>query len=189
MQTKGYDPVFGARPVKRAVQRELETGLAKALLRGEFGEEDTGVLSNPSLRPQSAVPCSAAAAHWLLAGAGLQHLLVLCLECESNLPHGCGHVPSWTCRSVSHRPLEPLQTPVYIEYWDVRPLACDGPVCSIGVTECPKESTRSDVHSCAYAVIVEAPGGAAADHLEFKAKERRPGNGYKEPALPIEVLV
>lgn len=42
LQTKGYDPVFGARPVKRAVQRELETGLAKALLRGEFGEEDTG---------------------------------------------------------------------------------------------------------------------------------------------------
>ena len=36
----GFDPVFGARPVKRAVQRELETGLAKALLRGDFGEED-----------------------------------------------------------------------------------------------------------------------------------------------------
>ena len=42
LQTKGYDPVFGARPVKRAVQRELETGLAKALLRGKFGEDDTG---------------------------------------------------------------------------------------------------------------------------------------------------
>ncbi len=28
--------------MKRAVQRELETGLAKALLRGEFGEDDTG---------------------------------------------------------------------------------------------------------------------------------------------------
>ena len=37
----GYDPVYGARPVKRAVQRELETGLAKAMLRGEFEEEDT----------------------------------------------------------------------------------------------------------------------------------------------------
>ena len=43
----GYDPVFGARPVKRAVQRELETGLAKALLRGDFGEEDTVVVSAP----------------------------------------------------------------------------------------------------------------------------------------------
>ena len=43
----GYDPVFGARPVKRAVQRELETGLAKALLRGDFGEEDTVSVSAP----------------------------------------------------------------------------------------------------------------------------------------------
>ena len=32
------------RPVKRAVQRELETTLAKALLRGEFGEDDTVVV-------------------------------------------------------------------------------------------------------------------------------------------------
>lgn len=46
-QTKGYDPVYGARPVKRAVQRELETGLAKALLRGEFGEEDTVEVDAP----------------------------------------------------------------------------------------------------------------------------------------------
>ncbi|GIL45618.1 hypothetical protein Vafri_2821 [Volvox africanus] len=37
----GYDPVYGARPVKRAVQRELETNIAKALLRGEFVEDDT----------------------------------------------------------------------------------------------------------------------------------------------------
>ncbi|KAK9861322.1 hypothetical protein WJX84_009348 [Apatococcus fuscideae] len=42
---KGYDPVFGARPVKRAVQRELETSLAKALLRGDFQEEDTILVS------------------------------------------------------------------------------------------------------------------------------------------------
>ena len=47
MQTKGYDPVYGARPVKRAVQRELETGLAKALLRGDFGEEDTVIVEAP----------------------------------------------------------------------------------------------------------------------------------------------
>jgi ATP-dependent Clp protease ATP-binding subunit ClpA len=32
----GYDPVYGARPVKRAIQRELETPLAQALLRGQF---------------------------------------------------------------------------------------------------------------------------------------------------------
>ena len=47
LQAKGFDPVFGARPVKRAVQRELETSLAKALLRGEFGEEDTVNISAP----------------------------------------------------------------------------------------------------------------------------------------------
>ena len=37
---QGYDPVFGARPVKRALQRELQTLLAQALLRGEFAEGD-----------------------------------------------------------------------------------------------------------------------------------------------------
>ncbi len=37
----GYDPVFGARPLKRAIQRELETQIAKALLRGEFNDGDT----------------------------------------------------------------------------------------------------------------------------------------------------
>jgi hypothetical protein len=33
--------VYGARPVKRALQRELQTLLAQALLRGEFAEGDT----------------------------------------------------------------------------------------------------------------------------------------------------
>lgn len=37
----GYDPVYGARPLKRAIQRELETQIAKAILRGEFTEGDT----------------------------------------------------------------------------------------------------------------------------------------------------
>jgi ATP-dependent Clp protease ATP-binding subunit ClpB len=37
----GYDPVYGARPLKRAVQRYLETAIAKALLRGEFKAGDT----------------------------------------------------------------------------------------------------------------------------------------------------
>jgi ATP-dependent Clp protease ATP-binding subunit ClpB len=37
----GYDPVYGARPLKRAIQRELETAIAKAILRGEFQEGDT----------------------------------------------------------------------------------------------------------------------------------------------------
>ncbi|HIK55078.1 MAG TPA: ATP-dependent chaperone ClpB [Synechococcales cyanobacterium M55_K2018_004] len=37
----GYDPVYGARPLKRAIQRELETAIAKHILRGEFTDGDT----------------------------------------------------------------------------------------------------------------------------------------------------
>ncbi len=37
----GYDPVFGARPLKRAIQRELETQIAKGILRSEFNDGDT----------------------------------------------------------------------------------------------------------------------------------------------------
>jgi ATP-dependent Clp protease ATP-binding subunit ClpB len=33
--TVGYDPAYGARPLKRTIQREVETPLAKMLLRGE----------------------------------------------------------------------------------------------------------------------------------------------------------
>ena len=36
-----YDPVYGARPLKRAIQRELETPIAKAILSGHYGEGDT----------------------------------------------------------------------------------------------------------------------------------------------------
>ncbi|MCP9838382.1 ATP-dependent chaperone ClpB [Cyanobium sp. N.Huapi 1H5] len=32
----GYDPVYGARPLKRAIQRELETPIAKAILAGTY---------------------------------------------------------------------------------------------------------------------------------------------------------
>ncbi len=36
---KGYDPVFGARPLKRFLQRHLETRLARALISGEVAED------------------------------------------------------------------------------------------------------------------------------------------------------
>jgi ATP-dependent Clp protease ATP-binding subunit ClpB len=36
----GYDPVYGARPIKRAVQRELETPLGRKILAGEVREGD-----------------------------------------------------------------------------------------------------------------------------------------------------
>jgi ATP-dependent Clp protease ATP-binding subunit ClpB len=37
----GYDPVYGARPLKRAIQRELETPIAKAILAGTFAPGST----------------------------------------------------------------------------------------------------------------------------------------------------
>jgi len=37
----GYDPVYGARPLKRAVQQQIENGLAQAILRGDFAVGDT----------------------------------------------------------------------------------------------------------------------------------------------------
>jgi len=37
----GYDPVYGARPLKRAIQKELETQIAKSILRGDFIDGDT----------------------------------------------------------------------------------------------------------------------------------------------------
>ena len=35
---KGYDPVFGARPLKRFLPRNIETQLARALISGKVGE-------------------------------------------------------------------------------------------------------------------------------------------------------
>ena len=40
----GFDPVFGARPLKRAVQQYLENPLAKQILEGKFAEGDTIVV-------------------------------------------------------------------------------------------------------------------------------------------------
>ncbi|MBN9564669.1 MAG: ATP-dependent chaperone ClpB [Alphaproteobacteria bacterium] len=37
---KGYDPVYGARPLKRVIQRFVQDPLADELLRGEFGDGD-----------------------------------------------------------------------------------------------------------------------------------------------------
>jgi ATP-dependent Clp protease ATP-binding subunit ClpB len=42
---KGFDPTYGARPVKRAIQSELIQVMANQLLRGIFEEDDTIVVS------------------------------------------------------------------------------------------------------------------------------------------------
>ena len=38
---EGYDPQYGARPLRRAIQRSIENPLAKMLLAGEFSAGDT----------------------------------------------------------------------------------------------------------------------------------------------------
>ncbi|MBD2187541.1 ATP-dependent chaperone ClpB [Pseudanabaena mucicola] len=37
----GYDPVYGARPLKRIIQRQVETQIAKGILRGDYTDGDT----------------------------------------------------------------------------------------------------------------------------------------------------
>ena len=37
----GFDPIYGARPLKRAIQQQIENPLSKAILAGKFGPKDT----------------------------------------------------------------------------------------------------------------------------------------------------
>jgi ATP-dependent Clp protease ATP-binding subunit ClpB len=37
----GFDPVYGARPLKRAIQQQIENPLAKDILGGKFAQGDT----------------------------------------------------------------------------------------------------------------------------------------------------
>jgi ATP-dependent Clp protease ATP-binding subunit ClpB len=36
----GFDPVFGARPLKRAIQQRIENPLSRLILEGKFGPKD-----------------------------------------------------------------------------------------------------------------------------------------------------
>ena len=38
---EGWDPAYGARPLKRAIQARIENPLASRVLAGEFGPGDT----------------------------------------------------------------------------------------------------------------------------------------------------
>jgi ATP-dependent Clp protease ATP-binding subunit ClpA len=64
----GYDPAFGARPLKRVIQKEVETELARRLLAGAIRDGQTVVIDyNPNegklvFKPQeSAEPVGAGA--------------------------------------------------------------------------------------------------------------------------------
>jgi len=41
LANSGYDPVYGARPLKRVIQRELQNPLAEKILAGEVRDGDT----------------------------------------------------------------------------------------------------------------------------------------------------
>jgi ATP-dependent Clp protease ATP-binding subunit ClpC len=41
---EGYDPMYGARPLRRTIQRHVENPLSRGVLRGEFKEGDTVVV-------------------------------------------------------------------------------------------------------------------------------------------------
>jgi ATP-dependent Clp protease ATP-binding subunit ClpC len=43
---KGFDPVFGARPLRRTIQDMVEDPLSEALLRGDFQSGDTVLLDS-----------------------------------------------------------------------------------------------------------------------------------------------
>jgi len=59
---RGYDPVFGARPLKRTIQRMIENPLAVEVLAGRFGEGDTVVVEpdGETLRFQKEAPAAVA---------------------------------------------------------------------------------------------------------------------------------
>jgi ATP-dependent Clp protease ATP-binding subunit ClpC len=63
---KGYDPTYGARPMRRAVERYLEDPLAEELLRGGVKAGDlvnvtveNGKLVFKAAEPQQSAPASA----------------------------------------------------------------------------------------------------------------------------------
>ncbi|HKY71920.1 MAG TPA: AAA family ATPase, partial [Nitrospira sp.] len=41
---RGYDPVYGARPLKRLIQQEIETPIARQLVKGELRDGDTATV-------------------------------------------------------------------------------------------------------------------------------------------------
>ena len=59
---RGYDPVFGARPLKRTIQRMIENPLAVEVLAGRFGDGDTVVVEpdGETLRFRKEVPATVA---------------------------------------------------------------------------------------------------------------------------------
>jgi ATP-dependent Clp protease ATP-binding subunit ClpB len=60
LAARGYDPEYGARPLRRIIQRELSDRLAVLLLDGTFHEEDTVHIAVAGDRLSFAEPVSPA---------------------------------------------------------------------------------------------------------------------------------
>ena len=43
---EGYDPVFGARPLRRTIERRVASPLSRLILAGEFAEGDTALVGH-----------------------------------------------------------------------------------------------------------------------------------------------
>ena len=67
--TQGYDPVYGARPLKRVIQRVLQNPLALALLEGKFHEGDTIRVERDGDRPRASSASPAAPERGQCVGA------------------------------------------------------------------------------------------------------------------------
>ncbi|PHJ22412.1 chaperone protein [Cystoisospora suis] len=52
----GYDPAYGARPLKRLIQREVETPIAQQMLRGALNEQDSVTVSADNGKLKFALP-------------------------------------------------------------------------------------------------------------------------------------
>ncbi len=59
---KGYDPQYGARPMRRAVERHLEDPMAEEILRGNIKAGDTSQVSAQDGKLTFSVPERAAEA-------------------------------------------------------------------------------------------------------------------------------
>jgi ATP-dependent Clp protease ATP-binding subunit ClpB len=58
----GFDPVYGARPLKREIQQQLENPLAQRILAGDFGPGDTIAVTAPDAGALSFARATSAAA-------------------------------------------------------------------------------------------------------------------------------
>jgi ATP-dependent Clp protease ATP-binding subunit ClpB len=69
----GYDPVYGARPLRRYIQREIETRIGRALIAGDIGEGAAIIVDadgeEPVVRWREAPPADEASPDLVEAGA------------------------------------------------------------------------------------------------------------------------